>query len=464
MIKEIASNNANNNIIINNKIIDQINDINDQINNEINKNSHNNWFSIFYDNFQEKSESYVDELKQSGCFNENDWKINFDIMKEKLEYDQYPWYNWIWNFIKNEFNKKTKFIKFRQLDIIFISKNILSLKHVTRMEIIQCNIEKLPNELTNLKNLKILFISNCPISNLPDNFDLLENLQQLDISNTYIDKMPKDINKLRNLIHLSFENNELEEFNFNELNLLNNKLQFLSLKGNQANIVFNKYDDTIENIKFTFESLKHLNLSQNIINEIDLSLFPNLEFLFISNTISDLSLNLKLNVLDKNNNVTNNINDNYNENYNENYDKLCFIDLSNIIIDKDDFDKLIKNSKCLKRLILRNTITKDKNNNDKIKNNDKVVSLKQEIIENNIIDKNNETQENLLINDKVVKNYDNINHNNDIHYNFIEMFNLNKQDWNLNYDILEKNTLPQYSASKLFQETMENNFPLNQEI
>lgn len=126
-------------------------------------------------------------------------------------------------------------------------------------------INDIPEELINIKILNYLELRNCnleKITKIPINLKLL-NIKK---------------NKLSNIDSLIFNDNlkilNFDDNIFNNLDFLNNKIEKLFISNN-----------VIENINYNsnFDSLDYLNLTNNLLTNIDLRQLKNLKKLYISN-------------------------------------------------------------------------------------------------------------------------------------------------------------------------------------
>jgi len=85
---------------------------------------------------------------------------------------------------------------------------LYNFRNLTILELIDGDINEIPQDINNLYNLLELRISNCPnISKLPDSLTRLINLMKLEISDTNISKLPEDIGNLSNLRELILKKN-----------------------------------------------------------------------------------------------------------------------------------------------------------------------------------------------------------------------------------------------------------------
>ena len=126
-------------------------------------------------------------------------------------------------------------------------------------------IKDIPEELINIKILNYLELRSC---NLEKITKIPINLKMLNVKNNKLSSIDSSVFP-DNLKILNFDDNI-----FDNLNFLNNKVEKLFISNN-----------VIENINYNsnFDSLDYLNLTNNLLKEIDLRELKNLKKLYISN-------------------------------------------------------------------------------------------------------------------------------------------------------------------------------------
>ena len=94
-----------------------------------------------------------------------------------------------------------------------IFENICQIPHLVELEIIdqEAILNQIPENISNLNKLKILKIWHGMISTLPESITTLRNLGTLDIYNNKLTELPKNIGSLNNLNILKVRANKLTE-------------------------------------------------------------------------------------------------------------------------------------------------------------------------------------------------------------------------------------------------------------
>ena len=140
---------------------------------------------------------------------------------------------------------------------------ILTLPKLERLEIINCNIQIIPNGINKLKNLKLLNFEGNNIRNIPDNLTELTKLESLNLSRNNIKRLPNQLSKLQNLTGLNlFKNQDL---------IVNEKIFELE-KLEVLNLGLTNVENIVDNIS-NFSHLKNLDLSGTNIEQIPMALF-----------------------------------------------------------------------------------------------------------------------------------------------------------------------------------------------
>jgi len=207
--------------------------------------------------------------------------------------------------------KSLTFQGYKYFKSVILAKfpEITSLTNLKKLEIVNTNVNEIPETISNLKSLEHLTISLSGIQEIPGSILKLKNLKHLDLSRNSITAFPNGLSNSKNLEYLDLANNDIVTLpsDFNKLN----KLQYLSLssnsKINNLNILKNlknlntlylsyleitEYPSWLKNLS----SLEFLDLSGNEITSLSSSIgnLVNLKTLNVSyNLLSDLPSNFK---------------------------------------------------------------------------------------------------------------------------------------------------------------------------
>ena len=95
-----------------------------------------------------------------------------------------------------------------------IPRNKRALLNLHTLNLKDCNLTELPNEIGKLHNLKKLWLDGNNLRYLPNEVCNLVELQELYVPNNKIEHLPKNIGNLRNLSEINFSNNYLERLPF----------------------------------------------------------------------------------------------------------------------------------------------------------------------------------------------------------------------------------------------------------
>ncbi len=101
---------------------------------------------------------------------------------------------------------------------------------IVNLNLEDCTIEKIPNEIGLLENLEILKLKNNMVSSLPSSFSRLKSLKKLDLSSNQLESFPNVLLELPNLRSLDLSQNNLEWIDEEVVTLPN--LHFLFMRGN----------------------------------------------------------------------------------------------------------------------------------------------------------------------------------------------------------------------------------------
>jgi len=158
---------------------------------------------------------------------------------------------------------------------------------VTILNLENCHITELPEEIGNLINLKQLLFYGNNLKKLPITIGNLINLTHLFLGKNSLSKLPKEIGKLKNLIYLNLENNNLNEVpkkignltNLQQLFLNDNNLkklpkeitnltnlQKLDIHNNNFTYLPRQDKSFINSIRNTLNTFKNTREENNIIN------------------------------------------------------------------------------------------------------------------------------------------------------------------------------------------------------
>ncbi|MDP3533205.1 MAG: leucine-rich repeat domain-containing protein [Alphaproteobacteria bacterium] len=87
-----------------------------------------------------------------------------------------------------------------------------SLTWIKELDLQNCMIESLPDEISKLKELRVLNLSNNKISTLPENIVTLNKLNYLNLSNNQFTTLPMNLHTLPQIKFIDLANNKLESF------------------------------------------------------------------------------------------------------------------------------------------------------------------------------------------------------------------------------------------------------------
>ena len=91
-----------------------------------------------------------------------------------------------------------------------LPKEIGQLKNLTRLYVINNELEEVPEEIGHLRNLTHLNLNYNLLKELPKEIGNLRNLTQLDLKKNQLGELPREIGQLRDLAHLNMNFNELK--------------------------------------------------------------------------------------------------------------------------------------------------------------------------------------------------------------------------------------------------------------
>ncbi len=105
--------------------------------------------------------------------------------------------------------------------------------NVTQLNLVNCNLSKLPESIGNLYYLQRLNLNDNNLSHLPESFGNLASLQALYIRNNNLIRLPKSLKNLHSIKVLGLLNNKLREVPEDLLSLPS--LRYLGISGNPIN-------------------------------------------------------------------------------------------------------------------------------------------------------------------------------------------------------------------------------------
>jgi len=209
------------------------------------------WFCKFKTLFGEESDQFIAMLKESGCYENKNWKKNINHVVHRWAHKECEDYNWTWKRISKEKKKKVTKTYFAELTVRRLPSNLETLTTLKKISIFHSNISYLPPEIENLKLLEYLFIIQCPLYNLPSGLGNLPQLRVLEVSQCRITDIPDSLYSSKRLEQLILDNNFLNRFYFqrlSDINKDNGGLKKLSLMGNES-LEFPPIETTL-NIEF----------------------------------------------------------------------------------------------------------------------------------------------------------------------------------------------------------------------
>jgi len=115
---------------------------------------------------------------------------------------------------------------------------------LTKLTLVDNNLNDLPKEIGNLINLKELYLGENNISVLPEEIGNLSNLNKLTLWNNNLNRLPDNITNLKNLTHLNLTNNPKLKLNFNQ----EQWIKLLKHKGGEINIEIGMINFIIQKI------------------------------------------------------------------------------------------------------------------------------------------------------------------------------------------------------------------------
>lgn len=227
------------------------------------------WFCKFSSIFSKDSETFVEMLKDAGCFDENNWKKNLKHVFYNFLHDESEEYKSIWTVIKQAYkSKKTKFTIF-DFVVRRIPTNIESLKYLTSLTISDTEIHGIAQEVFRLQSLEELTIRKCPVYEIPEEIAQCKQIRRLTLSRLRLQKLPDAIAQLP-LQKMDISYNFIASCPISILQACSKSLRFLDIQANY----FDLFDQQIE-----FPKLKQLNVSETKTNTVKLDALPNLKSL-----------------------------------------------------------------------------------------------------------------------------------------------------------------------------------------
>jgi len=184
----------------------------------------------------------------------------------------------------------------------------LKSKRITRLNLIKCNLRKIPNSINNLTYLEELNLLRNKLTSLPESLGQLSTLKILNLNYNHIKKLPNSLENLNSIIEIKVEQNLLREIpdsisymtSLELFSMWNNRIVEIPKSiGNLTKLkVLNLSYNSIEKLPNSINnlaSLHTLDLSHNILKKLpeDLSGLKSLQNLWLSyNKIKELPLSL----------------------------------------------------------------------------------------------------------------------------------------------------------------------------
>lgn len=182
--------------------------------------------------------------------------------------------------------------------------------NISKLNLSNKNLDKIPDEVINLKNLRKLNLSKNNLKSIPKDIHKLKRLENLDLSNNKLTSIYSNICKLTNLKVLILNNNQLKHLPSQIAKLQN--LRILSVSGNNfkalpfyfqllkklesLNISNNRFSEFPEEIK-SLKKLKRLWLNNNDFKESPLRYIindlPTLKSLYCFHAVVDFNFQTK---------------------------------------------------------------------------------------------------------------------------------------------------------------------------
>jgi Leucine-rich repeat (LRR) protein len=214
------------------------------------------WYCRFQKLFAEKSEDHIAFLKSCNSFDEKDWQSNFKhVVNRPIMGDCKSYFGVEQQIIENE-RKKNESLSLYSLILTRIPTIISSLKHLTRLSIVDMDIHIIPKEISKLSNLKHFIVSKCPIYDMPEWISDLGKLCNFTFSRCRLRKISSTLQDCQKLIVINLQFNWISKFE----NLDFPNLQRLNLEANPTSIDWGSV---------SMPKLAVLNISQTKIYDID---------------------------------------------------------------------------------------------------------------------------------------------------------------------------------------------------
>lgn len=152
-------------------------------------------------------------------------------------------------------------------------KKIPNNLNISKLDLSNSNLKKIPHEVFELKNLRKLNLSGNLIKEIPKEISELKKLEVLDISNNKISNFFAKLCELKNLHTLNLNNNQITAVPRQILKL--KRLRKVFLAGNKLKALPDEFSE--------LDNLVSINLSKNLFTELPLSLtaLVNLKHLWI---------------------------------------------------------------------------------------------------------------------------------------------------------------------------------------
>lgn len=116
------------------------------------------------------------------------------------------------------------------LDDFELPKEIVSLKKLKKISLLNLPFKTFPEWITNIKSLKYLMIRGNEIDSIPDSICQLDNLKILRVESCRLNKLPITLNQMQNLRILGLSDTDLTDLSSE---LFPNNLKEINLSGRQ---------------------------------------------------------------------------------------------------------------------------------------------------------------------------------------------------------------------------------------
>lgn len=242
-------------------------------------------FCRFQSLFKSDSEKYIQLLKDSGFFNEHNWKKNIKHIFNRFLNDGSAEYDFIWNNIRKTKKLGRNFLDIFDFSIRRLPTNIIQLNLVT-LTISDTDIKSLPLELFEIKTMKKMEIKKSPIYEIQPEIGNLVKLESLQLSRLRLVKLPNEITNLKKLKDFDISFNYIEQLSPEIIYWIYSTVENFDAQVNWFDFITSCLPQA------DVSNLKRLNLSETkILSPINFAQFPKLISLLISDIHTPLSFN-----------------------------------------------------------------------------------------------------------------------------------------------------------------------------